>query len=99
MRTLYDKRRQTLVRALNQHFAGRIEILGENAGMHLTARLQTPFDDKEAVRRAQSVGVGLVSARLYYLSEAPADEFVLGYAGLSERRIQEGVRRLAKVLR
>lgn len=99
MRTLYDKRRQTLVRALDQHFAGKIEILGENAGMHLMARLQTPFDDHEAVRRAQSVGVGLISARLYYLGQAPANEFVLGYAGLSERRIQEGVRRLAKILR
>jgi GntR family transcriptional regulator/MocR family aminotransferase len=96
MRTLYDKRRQTLVRALNHHFAGRIEILGENAGMHLMIRLRTKFDDQEVVRRACGVGVGLVSARLYYLGDAPADEFVLGYAGLSERRIQEGVRRLAK---
>lgn len=98
MRTLYDKRRQTLVRALKQHFGDRVEILGENAGMHLMARLQTPFDDQEVVRRAAAAGVGLVSARLYYLSEAPADEFVLGYSGLSERRIQEGVRRLAKAM-
>jgi GntR family transcriptional regulator/MocR family aminotransferase len=98
MRTLYDKRRQTLVRALEHHFAGRIEILGENAGMHLMARLRTPFGDQEIVRRAQNAGVGLVSARPYYMGQAPADEFVLGYAGLSERRIQEGVRRLAKAV-
>lgn len=98
MRTLYDKRRQTLVRALKQHFGDRVEILGENAGMHLMARLQTPFDDGEVAQRAAAAGVGLVSARLYYLGEAPTDEFVLGYSGLSERRIQEGVRRLAKAL-
>ena len=98
MRTLYDKRRQALVRALEHHFAERVEIIGENAGMHLMARLQTPFDDQEAMRRASSAGVGLVSARPYYLGQAPSNEFVLGYAGLSERRIQEGIRRLAKAV-
>jgi DNA-binding transcriptional MocR family regulator len=29
---------------------------------------------------------------------SPNNEFVLGYATLNERKIQEGVRRLAKVL-
>lgn len=98
MRTLYDKRRQALVRALNHYFEDRAAILGENAGMHLMVKLQTKFSDEEVVRRATEVGVGLVSARIYYLGNAPANEFVLGYAGLSERRIQEGIRRLAKVL-
>ncbi|MDQ3013370.1 MAG: PLP-dependent aminotransferase family protein [Acidobacteriota bacterium] len=99
MRTLYDGRRQALVRALNHHFAERVEILGENAGMHLMVRLRTKLNDEQIVQHAAQAGVGLVSARIYYLGQAPADEFVLGYAGLSERRIQEGVRRLAKVLR
>jgi len=103
MRTLYDKRRQTLVRALHHHFAGPsgegVEILGENAGMHLTVRLRTPLNDHEVVRRAAEAGVGVVSARLYYLGDAPDDQFVFGYAGLSERRIQEGIRRLAKAVK
>ena len=100
MRTLYDRRRQALVRALNQHFTGRVEILGENAGMHLMVRLRTKLpqknlpqknlSDEQVVQHAAQAGVGLVSARIYYLGPAPADEFVLGYAGLSERRIQEG---------
>jgi GntR family transcriptional regulator/MocR family aminotransferase len=99
MRTLYDRRRQSLVRALETHFDGRTEILGENAGMHLMVRLRTKLNDEEVVRRAAEVGTGVVSARIYYLGDAPANEFVLGYAGLSERRIQEGVRRLAKALK
>ncbi|MEO6726216.1 MAG: PLP-dependent aminotransferase family protein [Blastocatellia bacterium] len=103
MRTLYNQRRQALVRALNHHFAERVEILGENAGMHLMIRLwtnlpQKNLSDEHVVQHASQAGVGLVSARIYYLGQAPADEFVLGYAGLSERRIQEGVRRLAKML-
>lgn len=99
MRTLYDKRRQALIRSLKLHFEDRVELLGENAGMHLMVRLQTNLDDEEVVRRAAEVGVGLVSAKIYYLNEPRANEFVFGYGGLSERRISEGVRRLAKALR
>jgi GntR family transcriptional regulator/MocR family aminotransferase len=99
MRTLYDKRRQALVRALQYHFSGRVEILGENAGMHLMVRLQTKLGDEELVQSACAEGVGLVSARLYYLKNGRRDEFVLGYANLSERKILEGVRRLAKIVK
>lgn len=98
MRTLYDQRRQTLVRALETHFANRVTILGDDVGLHLMIKLRSRLTDEEVVRRAAQAGVGLVSARLYYLTPAPGDEFVLGYGNLSERRIQEGVRRLAKVL-
>jgi GntR family transcriptional regulator/MocR family aminotransferase len=99
MRTLYDKRRQSLARALETHFGDRATILGENAGMHLMIRLRGRLGDDEVERRARLAGVGMVSARSYYLGEGRRDEFVLGYAGVSERRIQEGVRRLAKILK
>jgi GntR family transcriptional regulator/MocR family aminotransferase len=99
MRMLYDRRRRVLFRALNQHFEDRVTILGENAGMHLMVRLQTKLSDHEVVRRAKQAGVGIISARIYYLCDGRDDEFVLGYANLSERRIQEGIRRLAKALK
>jgi GntR family transcriptional regulator/MocR family aminotransferase len=99
MRTLYSKRRQALVSSLETHFGDRVTILGENAGMHLMIRLRSELDDEEVTIRARASGVGLVSARAYYLGEARRDEFVLGYAGLSERRILEGTRRLAKILK
>ncbi len=102
MRTLYGARRQTLVRAFETHFGDRVTILGGNAGMHLMIRLRSGLDDDEIERRARASGVGLVGARLYYMGgECPNNmgEFVLGYAGLSERRIREGVRRLAKILK
>ena len=99
MRKLYDGRRQTLVRALKGHFDESVTILGENAGIHLMMRLQTKFTDIEVVERARKAGVGLVSARIYYLSDSQENEFVLGYANLNEKKIQEGVRRLAGVLK
>ncbi len=99
MRTLYAKRRQALIRALKLQFEDRVAVLGENAGMHLMVRLQTNFSDEEVIRRATEAGVGLLSAKIYYLNDSRSGEFVFGYGGLSERRISDGIKRLAKALR
>ena len=98
MRKLYDGRRQALTRALQTHFGERVTILGANSGMHLMIRLQTRLTESEVVARATDAGVGLLAASFYYLGRAPQNEFVLGYAPLGERKIQEGIKRLARVL-
>lgn len=98
MRVLYDQRRQALVRALEQHFADRVQILGENAGLHLMIRLRTRLSAAEVVARAASAGVGLLSAQASYLRADPKTEFILGYSSLSERKIRDGIRRLASVI-
>src|SRR5262249_26037193 len=78
MRTLYDRRRQRLVSVLQTQFGERVTILGENSGMHLMIRLQSRWRDDEVVQRAAAVGVGLISARIYYLGKCRGDEFVIG---------------------
>jgi GntR family transcriptional regulator/MocR family aminotransferase len=100
MRMLYDTRRQALVRALNERFGERVTILGENSGMHLMIRLRSGFGNAEVIRRAARAGVGLNDARIYYLGRLGGGEgeFVLGYASLSERKIHEGIKRLAKAI-
>lgn len=98
MRSLYDQRRQTLVRCLLSHFGDRVEILGENAGMHLMVKIHTAWSDEEIVQRAAQVGVGINPAYPQYLKTSPGSEFVLGYAELNEQLIQEGIRRLAEII-
>ncbi|MDX2034547.1 MAG: PLP-dependent aminotransferase family protein [Blastocatellia bacterium] len=106
MRVLYDQRRQALVRALQRHFGDRVTILGENSGMHLMIRLCMKIRDEQFLQFAAAAGVGINSARLYQLDgtldeareNAGRGEFVLGYAALSERKIQEGIRRLSLIL-
>jgi GntR family transcriptional regulator/MocR family aminotransferase len=98
MRALYNRRRQKLVSALRTHFGDRVTIVGENSGMHLMIRLRGSRKADDVVQRAAEYGVGLLRAGMYYLRRPPDDGFVLGYAALSERKIQEGVRRLAKAL-
>jgi GntR family transcriptional regulator / MocR family aminotransferase len=98
MRHLYDHRRQTLVKALNDYFGDRVTILGENAGIHLMAKLETALPDEVVIQKAANVAVGLTSARGYYLTTPKTGEFIFGYAQLNEAQIDRGIQKLSQVL-
>jgi GntR family transcriptional regulator / MocR family aminotransferase len=49
MRQLYDRRRQTLVRSLKNYLGERVKILGDNAGIHLMAKIDSHFQDEEII--------------------------------------------------
>ncbi|MBP0012901.1 MAG: PLP-dependent aminotransferase family protein [Roseofilum sp. SBFL] len=97
-RHLYNKRRQVLVKALNENFGSRVSILGDNAGIHLMAKLETDLPDDRIIQRAASVDVGLISARGYYLAAPNSGEFIFGYSQLNETQIEEGIRAIGQVL-
>ena len=97
-RKLYNSRRQILADALKKGFGKKVEIHGGNAGMHVLIRFKLKINDSEIIRRAAENQVNLVSARPYYLKDAPSGEFVFGYANLPESKIREGVQRLVKCL-
>jgi GntR family transcriptional regulator / MocR family aminotransferase len=99
MRTLYNRRRVALVESLSRHFGDEVTVFGESAGMHLVVDLRTPYECEEVIRRAAEVGVGISNLGQYYLGRAPANRFLLGYGGLSERQIAQGIRLLAEVVR
>ncbi|MHB0867929.1 MAG: MocR-like pyridoxine biosynthesis transcription factor PdxR [Chloroflexota bacterium] len=98
MRQLYRERRRTLVDALVRRLAGAVEVMGASAGMHLMVRLPGQEDEARVVERAAAVGVAVYPAAPYYCDVSPGPALVLGYAGMPEERIREGVERLARVL-
>jgi len=98
MRNYYDRHRQALVQALKFYFGQKVTILGENAGIHLMARLETKLSDEEIRQRAAHAGVGVMSAQPHYLEAKPRGELIFGYAELNEQQIKEGIRRLAQAL-
>ncbi|MDY6899272.1 MAG: PLP-dependent aminotransferase family protein [Cyanobacteriota bacterium] len=98
MRSIYNKRRQTLVKALKKHFGKRAEILGEKAGIHVMVRFKTNLSDEEIIQRAAKLGVTMMSANPHYLINNPTGEFIFGYGELTENQLQEGIRRLAQII-
>ncbi|NET48231.1 MAG: PLP-dependent aminotransferase family protein [Merismopedia sp. SIO2A8] len=98
MRHLYNQRRQVLVNALNHYFGPQVTILGENAGIHLMAKLETGLTDDRAITLAQAKGIGLISAQAYYLNTSSQGKFIFGYAQLDETEIVQGIQTLALAL-
>jgi GntR family transcriptional regulator / MocR family aminotransferase len=98
MRHLYDLRRQALIQALACYFGDKVTILGAKAGIHLMVKIDTQLSDEIAIEKAAAAGIGLISARSYYLQPQHQGEFIFGYAQLEESQIKEGVRKLAQIL-
>jgi len=98
VRRIYGGRREAMVAALTEHMGDRAKIVGDSAGMHLIARLETGLADAEVVKRVSDARVELASSGRCYIGKSPEGEFMFGFAALGERRIQEGVRRIHRAL-
>ncbi|KZE76154.1 hypothetical protein AV654_24595 [Paenibacillus elgii] len=98
MRSVYHKKRDALLYAVRDTFPAGVEMIGADSGLHLLLRVRGEKDEAELVRAAAREGVGIYPASAYRLrSEADeAPTVLLGFGGLSEADIREGVRLLAR---
>ena len=99
MRQLYDRRRQALTNALKHYLGSRVAILGEKAGIHLMAKIETTLSDEIVIQVAKRLGVGLISAQDYYLTAPKSGEFIFGYAQLNEIQIERGIQKLSQIFK
>jgi GntR family transcriptional regulator / MocR family aminotransferase len=98
MRSHYDHNRQTLVQALTQQFGQQVEVLGEQAGIHVMVRFHLPFSHDEILDRITQAGVGVMSAQPHYCQPNDRSEFIFGYGELTPAQIQEGIAGIAQAL-
>ena len=98
MRQLYNLRRRALIAAFEQYFGDRVTIVGENAGIHLMAKIATNLSDETVIQTAATAGIGLISARGYYLQPHKQGEFIFGYGQLEESKIERGIAKLAQII-
>src|SRR5262249_7384272 len=98
LRSLYRTRRQKLVSALEKRFADKVTIKPSSRGVFIYVRFNLPLSDKEIISRAANTGVSLTAARSFYIRKPPSREFILGFGNLTEKEIEEGVRRLARAI-
>jgi GntR family transcriptional regulator / MocR family aminotransferase len=94
------RRRQVLIETLRQCFGERVEIAGENAGVHLLVWLNgvAPTDVSTIIEKAARAGVGLYSTEPYYTQPTRRAGLLFGYAALSETEIRAGIQRLRQIL-
>ena len=99
MRKAYREKHDLLLDCL-QPLLNRYRLSGEYAGLHMLLTSRTSAREEALLERAAARGV-----RIYGMKEAALAPFetehatvLLGYGGLDQERIKEGIRRLDEVL-
>ena len=98
MRRLYRARRDALTAALHEHLGDLITIGPADAGIHLLARLPDGVNDEALVAKAHHHGVACMPLSPHYQIHAQPG-LLLGFGGMPEERLAEGVRQLAPLVR
>jgi GntR family transcriptional regulator / MocR family aminotransferase len=94
MRKLYAQRRRALVEAIQQQLDGRLEVLGAEAGMQLTALLPRGVSDVAVARKAAKKGVSARPLSACYLTAPARGGLILGYGGADVVAIHEAMQTL-----
>jgi GntR family transcriptional regulator/MocR family aminotransferase len=100
MKQVYSERRMKLIHTLKKRFGGDIKIHGENAGLHFLSTFKTDKTIDEVLKRAQREKIELYSIRRCRLNPKTPNkkQFIIGFADLPIKKINEGVERLYRVM-
>jgi 2-aminoadipate transaminase len=100
LKTLYRRRRDTMLQALGEHFGEGAHWTHPQGGMFIWATLPSYIDTTDLLARAlQSEGVAFVPGRAAYMDgRSGASSMRLNFAGVPEEDIREAIRRIGKVV-
>lgn len=69
MRILYGERRTILVESIDREFGSMVEVLGSDAGMHLTMKLPNEVSDIQIAERLPAETFGFGRSQPLFLAE------------------------------
>ncbi len=98
MKKLYKRKCQLLIDSLSLCLGDRAEVVGSSAGMHLLLRVKNGMGEAELIEKAWEAGVKIypVSNLWMYPSDAEESLILLGFGGMKEDQMAQGVRLLKK---
>lgn len=97
-KTIYAKRRQALIFALNKHFQSSVSIGKDSAGMHILVRFDLPLSDDDLIERAAAAGVMLSPTWHSYLDKEVKGEFLMPFAHIAEADLDSGLAQLKELV-
>jgi len=98
IRIVCRERRAALVEEIRRELAGELEIVGDEAGMYLTATLERRGDDRAIALRAAEEGLWVAPLSDAYEGETRRAGLILGYGGSDVGQIRKGVAALRRVI-
>lgn len=78
-----------------------IQVMGGNAGLHFLVKVNSAKSEKEIVEGCKAVGIRVYGISEYYIgkqSHYAKPMLILGYGGLTEEQMTEGIAILSQVL-
>ena len=99
VRTLYAARLEALTRAVRTHASDLLELPECEGGVSRVAWLPEGWSDVEAVTALNAEGFACLPVSEYRIRPGGRPGLVLGFAGMTEEMIDNGIRKLADVLR
>ena len=99
MRTLYKKKHDTLLRAVERHFGTRAVAIGQGAGLHVVLQLSGDSPgETEIIDRALRKGIRLLPFSDFYVAGEPdSTNLLLGFGGMTLSEIEQGIALLSDV--
>ena len=99
LRAAYRERRDAMLAALERHFPKEARWTHPGGGMFLMVTLPDAIDSTELLREALAHQVAFVPGNDFYLDETGRHTLRLNFSNASPERIEEGIRRLGKILK
>jgi GntR family transcriptional regulator/MocR family aminotransferase len=90
IRLVCRQRRTALVEAIGRHLSDELRVVGDDAGMYLTALLLRRTADREIAERAAEQDLGVPPLSACY-AESPVPGLILGYGGTPAEEIDAAV--------
>ena len=101
MRNIYKSKRDELIDLIKtSEFADKVDIIGEESGLHFLLRFNTVKSEKYLVEQAKNVKIRVYGLSEYYTaSNKPKNDkvLVLGYSNLKSKDFKEAIKRLETV--
>jgi GntR family transcriptional regulator/MocR family aminotransferase len=98
MRALYRERRRALVDSITKDLGSQVEVLGDEAGMHLAVAVPNGSLDVKIAERAARQKLWIWPLSLSYLGRVSRPGFILGFGSSPVEEIPRAVRKLRNLL-
>ncbi|WP_456275239.1 MocR-like pyridoxine biosynthesis transcription factor PdxR [Bacillus sp. AK128] len=98
MRTIYRRRQKAILTNIEENFGNKIKIIGEDSGLHFLVQINNNMSEDELIQSAKEFKVKVFPTSIYYheLKGDMSPRILMGFGGLSEEKIKEGIQLLKR---
>ncbi|MBB6453311.1 GntR family transcriptional regulator/MocR family aminotransferase [Salirhabdus euzebyi] len=94
MRKVYEKKYRILLQAIHHFFDNRVNVIGMDSGLHILVEVHNGMSEEQLMQAAERKDVRVYPVSKHYASgmDDTPPYIQLGFGGMSEENIWEGIR-------